>query len=298
MARDASSANPPAPPPDSAEPPFAWQPLTPRGVAAFAFATWTRLLVVQTAFALLTALAVGWFLAVAWFPTVREAIHRLPDQGVVRAGELKSPRASPEPLAQSGFLSFAVNLENQPSASPMADLQLEFQRHFVEVRSLLGALLLRYPKGYEVQFNRPELAPWWGAWQPILVVMAGLAVVAGLLLLWALLAALYAPVSWLVGFFADRAVSLAGSWRLAAAALLPGALVMVVAIFAYGLEVLQLLHFLILTAFHVIIPWVYLMASPLALPPVAKGPRRGANPFAAPDSPPDTPEGGGPFARS
>src|SRR5882672_7981748 len=77
---------------------FAWQPLTPRGVAAFARTTFGRLLLVEFVVALIVTGTVVWFVVVAWFPTVRAAIRRLPEQGAIRQGELNSPRTAPEPL--------------------------------------------------------------------------------------------------------------------------------------------------------------------------------------------------------
>ena len=67
---------------------FAWQPLTVRGVAAFARASLGRLLLVQFIVALLAAGTVVWFLHKAWFPTIGEAIRQLPPQGEIRSGRL------------------------------------------------------------------------------------------------------------------------------------------------------------------------------------------------------------------
>jgi len=66
------------------KPPFAWQPITPRGVAAFARASWGRVLLVQFLCALAAATAVVWFLETAWFPAVTEAIRQLPPPGCPR----------------------------------------------------------------------------------------------------------------------------------------------------------------------------------------------------------------------
>ena len=52
----------------SAESPIAWEPLTPRGVAAFARARLSRLLLVQFVIASLAAAAVVWFLSDGLFP--------------------------------------------------------------------------------------------------------------------------------------------------------------------------------------------------------------------------------------
>ena len=79
---------------------FAWQPLTVRGVAAFASATLGRLLLVQFIVALLAAGTVVWFLQRAWFPTIGEAIRQLPPQGEIRSGRLDWP--GPSPVASGG----------------------------------------------------------------------------------------------------------------------------------------------------------------------------------------------------
>src|SRR6266852_4758843 len=87
---------------------FAWEPVTPRGVAAFSKATFSRLFLVELVSALLAAGVVAWCLATAWVPTVREAIHRLPEQGAIRDGELTSPRTASEPLASGSYLTFVL----------------------------------------------------------------------------------------------------------------------------------------------------------------------------------------------
>ena len=109
-------------------------------------------------------------------------------------------------------------------------MQVEFGREDFKVYSLLGYVQGAYPRSRAVAFNRTELGPWWGAWAPpILAIVAGL-VVAGLMVSWACLATVYCLPVWLIGFFANRDCSLGGSWRLAGAALMPGALLMCAAI--------------------------------------------------------------------
>src|SRR6267143_3278964 len=94
------SASPPEPAAAARPAPFAWQPITPRVVAAFAGASLGRLLLVELIVALLVAGAVLWFLAAAWFPTVRQAIHQLPEQGTIRNQRLDSPLTFAETLAE------------------------------------------------------------------------------------------------------------------------------------------------------------------------------------------------------
>ena len=65
------------------EPAFAWEPITPRGVAAFARASFERLFVVQAVVALLGAAAIVWVLSNGIFPTIDAAIAQLPDTGQI-----------------------------------------------------------------------------------------------------------------------------------------------------------------------------------------------------------------------
>jgi len=81
----------------------AWQPLTMRGVAAFAGASMGRLLLVQFIVALLAAGSVVWCLHRAWFPTIGEAIRQLPPQGELRSGRLDWQGRTPSRLAEGDF---------------------------------------------------------------------------------------------------------------------------------------------------------------------------------------------------
>src|SRR5436309_14675543 len=112
--------DPPAPPP------LAWQPFTPRGVAAFAQATLSRLLLVEFIIALLAAGAIIWFLAVAWFPTIRQVIGQLPNQGAIHDQQLDLPVAGAQTLAETNFLILVLDLEKQRNATQTSDLLVEF----------------------------------------------------------------------------------------------------------------------------------------------------------------------------
>jgi hypothetical protein len=267
-------------------PPIAWQPLTPGGVAAFARASWGRLLVVQLVVALLAAGSVVWFLRAAWFPVIDDAIRRLPEQGEIRLGKLDWRGDSPTLLAGGRFLALAVDLDHGGQARSPAHLQVEFGRGDVQIFSLFGFVQEPYPRGWTLGFNHAELAPWWGAWAPAILAIALGLVLAGLMLIWMLLAALYSLPAWLAGFFANRTLRLGGSWRLAGASLMPGALFLTAAIVLYGLGALDLLRLGVAAAAHVVIGWGYLCASLLALPrcPVAVDVK--SNPFIAPGSEP------------
>jgi len=245
---------------------LAWQPLTARGVAAFARASLGRLLLVQFIVALLAAGTVVWFLHKCWFPIIGEAIRGLPPQGEIRSGSLDWTDPSPARLADGRFLAFVVDLDHAGGARSPAHVQVEFGRADFKVYSLLGFVRGAYPRSRALAFNRTELGPWWGAWAPAILAMAAGLVVVGLMVSWACLATVYCLPAWLIGFFANRDCSLGGSWRLAGAALMPGALLICAAMVLYGWGALDLVRLAVAGAVHLVMGWVYLLVSPLCLP--------------------------------
>jgi hypothetical protein len=263
-------------------PATAWEPLTPRGVAAFARAPLGRLWLVQSLVALVVAGAVVWFLYDGWFPTAHSAIRQLPSAGEVRSGRLDwrgEPRAL---LAEGPFVAFNVDLDHGGDYRSPAHVQIEFGRQDFYIHSLLGYAACRYPAGWIIAFNREELEPWWGAWQPALLATAGALTVLALLLAWQVLATVYCLPVWLVGFFANRELNWQGGWRLAGAALLPGALLMAVGIIAYDFGVFDLVQLAFVAAGHIALGWIYLVLSPLFLPRHQATPAEPRNPFARP----------------
>lgn len=263
------------------KPRMAWQPLTARGVAAFAQARLGRLLIVQFIVALLLAAAVIWFLHRAWFPVIQAAIEKLPAQGQIRGGRLQWGGHWPESLAEGRCLAVVVDLKHQGGVRSPAHVQVELGEDDFRVISLLGFVAIPYPKGWIVAVNRAELNPWWGAWAPPILAMVAGAVVAGLMLSWAALATLYFGPAWLIGFFANRHMNLRESWRLAGAALMPGALLLAAAVVCYGLAVLDLVGFMAAAAANLVIGWGYLLAAALRAPPHPEAAAAKANPFVA-----------------
>ena len=260
--------------------PFAWEPLTPPGVAAFAGASLYRLLFVQFFFALAAATTVVWFLATAWFPTIETAVRALPARGEIRDGKLSWPASSPASLAEGTFLAFTVDLEHEGQLRPPAHLQVEFGRNDIYLFSLLGYQQLDYPRDRVLAFNRNDLEPKWGAWRPPILWITFGAVSAGLMASWSALATIYFLPAWLVGFFTNRKLNLWGSWKLAGAALLPGAVLLTVAIILYGLGGLDLVQLAAAFAAHFVIGWIYLFAGPLFAPKLEAVEPAKKNPFA------------------
>lgn len=256
----------------------AWQPLTPRGVAAFARAPIGRLILVQFVFALLVAVVVVWFLRTAWFPTIREAIRHLPADGEIQSGKLDWYDPSPEPLAEGHFLAFVVDTNHTGTLSP-AQVQVEFGRNDILFYSLAGYWDWPYPADWNFGLNRTEAEPWWGAWQAPLQWLAFAGTLLWCFVSWALLAIIYAVPVWLGGFFANRDLNLLRSWKLAGAAQMPGALVLTAGIVLYGFGVLDLVGLAAAVAVHILVSWTYLPLGVRAAPRLASRGSENKNPF-------------------
>lgn len=259
--------------------PFAWQPFTPRGLAAFAKAKLGRLFLVQLVCAMLAAVSLVWFLDVNWFPVVSQAVGRLPEQGAIRAGRLDWRGESPAVLAEGPFLALTVDLKHEGGARLPAQVQVEFGERDLRVFSIVGFVGEAYPRGLALAFNRSELSPWWGAWVPAILTLAGFGAVVGLILVWALLATVYFIPVRVMGFVANRDLSWGGSWRLAAASLMPGALFITGAFVLYGLGRIDLVKLGIADVVHILIGWVYLVLAILAVPPQEGVAAEKQNPF-------------------
>ena len=261
--------------------PFAWQPLTPRGVAAFSKASCSRLFLVEIVVALIVAASLIWFLAVNYAPVITAATQQFPEGAVLKDGQLTG--LNPGPLAAGKFFALMMDPDETGEFGRTADVQLEFGRtNFYassQLSSVLGYLQFGYPTGKIVPLSRSTAEPWWGAWKSMLVPGAGLLAVPVLLLSWACLATLYFLPVRLMAFFLDRKVTAGGCWRLAAAAQLPGALFMAFAIVLYGLQMIDLIRLLVFWGLHLIIGWIYLATAPFALPKLISPETAKQNPF-------------------
>jgi hypothetical protein len=260
------------------EPTFAWEPLTPRGVAAFARASFSRLLVVQLVIAVLAAASVVWLFDDGCFPAVSEAIQKLPGAGEIRSGRLDWRPSSPQLLAEKKILAFDVDLEHSGQIHSTADVQIEFGAEGVRISSLLGYADLFYPPDGRWPFNRTELEPLWGAWAAEILFLAFIVVMPALLASWWLLATVYFLPARLLAFYANRDLNLRACWKLSGAAVLPGALLMAAGITCYGAGLLDLVSLGFIFAAHFVLGWIYLIVSQVFLPRISEGPQKG-NPF-------------------
>lgn len=247
------------------EPAFAWEPITPRGVAAFARASFERLFVVQAVVALLATAAVVWTLSDGIFPTIEAAIAELPETGEIHSGKLDWRDDSPVLLAEGHILAFSVDLDHGGALRSPADIQFEFGRESMRIFSLFGEAELPYPAGYIIAANQTDARPAWGAWAPDILGLTAIGVFVGLLLLWAVLATLYFIPVWLVCLFSNRDLNLAASWKLAGAALLPGALILSLSLVFYEMGGLDLVQLSLAFGLHLVVGWIYLFIGPMFL---------------------------------
>ena len=263
------------------EPKFAWEPLTPRGVAAYARASLRRLFMVQTVVAALAALAVGFFLLEDVFPTVSAAVNALPDQGRLHHGRLEWSGNSPDLLAEGPLLAFIVDMDHTGQIRSPADLQFEFGTNSLAIISLLGKAEVPYPDDFGPQMyvpvNRPDLQPQWDAWRPDVLLSAVVGTFVGLMLTWFGLATVYCLPVWVIASVTGRQLGFGGAWRLAGAALMPGALLVTLALGAYVLGICDLLQFLYAFGLHWVLGWIYLGVAPLFL--AVTGHQAPKNPF-------------------
>jgi hypothetical protein len=260
-----------------AEPKFAWEPVTPRGVAAFARASFERLFIVQAVVSVIAAAAVVWFLSDGIFSTIGQAISQLPDTGEIRGGRLDWQGDSPVMLAEGNILAFSVDLEHGGALRSPADFQLEFGRDSVRIFSLFGEAVVDYPPDYIFAANQREARPAWGAWAPDLLALAAIGTFLALMMVWTVLATVYALPVWIICFLFNRDLNLGASWKLAGAALMPGALFMTLALALYELKAFDLVQFCSAIGMHLVIGWLYLFVSPMFLNRVV--PVKKKNPF-------------------
>ena len=254
---------------------FAWEPLTPRGLAAFAHAKFSRLLLVQS---LLVAVSAVWFLDDDYFPTIRASIQSLPDAGKISAGRLDWRGDSPQLLAEGKFLAFDVDPNHSGQINSTADLQIEFGKESVRVFSLLGYAEFSYPPDRFAPFNRTELEPLWGAWAAEILFIAAAATIVSLLSSWWILSTIYFLPVWILGFYTNRDLNFREGWKLSGAALMPGALLMSAGIFLYGFGALDLVQLGFIFSAHFVLGWIYLFVSLLFLPRISEAKPK-SNPF-------------------
>ncbi|MEO5803742.1 MAG: hypothetical protein ABIR24_09435 [Verrucomicrobiota bacterium] len=254
----------------------AWQPFTPLGVAAFVHAPLARVVVLQFIVAFVAATVLVWFLNANYSPSILEAIQNLPDETTLKQGQLTN--VASQVLTEKKFLSIIIDLEETGESGRVADLQVELRKNYFQICSVLGCGIFDYPKE-TISIGRSTSEPWWGARQPVILAMCGALTFVGVWLSWSMLALIYAPMAKLIAYFTDRELSWRGSWRLACAAQMMGALLMCLAIVLYGLQAFDLIRFMFFFSLHFVVTWFYIFSAPRFLPRVSAAEPVAMNPF-------------------
>ncbi|MGO8767018.1 MAG: hypothetical protein ACLQSR_18020 [Limisphaerales bacterium] len=255
------------------------EPFTPRGVAAFARIRIGWLFFAQVIIALVAAISLTLFLDENCYSIIRQAIQNMPDTGKISLGRLEWDGDSPEMLAEGRLLALDVDLDHSDAIHSTADVQVEFGSRSVRVYSMLpGYSEFFYTAYWPTPFNRTDLEPEWDAWAVDILFITAAAAFAAVMLSWAVLATLYFLPVWIAGYLANRKLGFLSSWKLSAAAVLPGAMLMIAGIWLYDFGLLRLVSFTFIFAAHFVLGWIYLAASLFfvrGIPPAMPG----GNPF-------------------
>lgn len=270
------------------------QPFTPAGVAAFQTRPTWQVPVWWLAVAVLAVLVVRAAWSGTWEAALDQAAHALPPSaGSVTDGRLFWSNATPVLTLHSGpFLGVAVSPDDPTAQGRTADVQLVLHRRGAVFGSLLGTLTVPYPRDFHLPLDTVTTPGSWAGWRGPVRQAVGAATAIALPASWTLLASLYAPVLWLWCLVRGRRATLGGCWRMAGAALVPGALVMLGAVGLYALGGLRLEGLLLAQPLHLLPGWILCLLAPRHLPP-RTGPA-GPNPFTGDTAPPPA-AGGNPF---
>lgn len=251
----------PGPPPPAVRQPFTW-----RGLAALAvrpagwFAAWCLVT------AALLGGAAARFYSVAWQPALDAAVRELPAAGEIHDGLLVWPTNTVTELARTRHLALRVNPLGAPVPGQTADVEIEWLSGELSVQSLLGYWAVRYPSGWVIALNRPEVEPLWRTWQPYLPALVGAGVALGALGLWFLIGLVVAPVLRVWTALFRRDVTLGGCWRLSVGALLPGGWIMAGGLVLYAAHGFRLPDWLVAFALAHGVDLVLWLGAPWCLP--------------------------------
>jgi len=260
----------------------AWQPLTGRGLAAFADASGARILAFQTVLAALLALAVVWSARQIVFTTVEYALPNLPEEPAgISQRKLRWPDRGVRLLAQSPHLALAVDPEATGELGINGDLQIELGHEALIVRGVLGQSTVGYWSELDLPLARTSAVAAWGAWRLPLLAILGAVSAFFFLASWWILATLYFLPTWLFGWILRRRLTVSGAWRLCSAALWPAALIPGAALLMYATLWIRLPGLVALWALHFPAAWVWLIWAVMSLPAgTSRNEETRPNPFA------------------
>jgi hypothetical protein len=225
-------------------------------------------------------LAAGWSLRVAWWPVFERAAESFPETGAsVTNGNFVWPEPQPRILADAPHLGIAVRPDATEPPGRIADLQLELTPSHVRLAGVAGFVELPWPPDVALPLGRHEAVAAWGAWRRPLLAAATTATATGVFLLWTVLATALAIPARIAAWILRRELTLSGSWRMAAAAMLAGSVVMFAGVFGYTVRLLSWPGLAAVLAGHVLIGGLWLVWGILERPAAAKKEKAAKNPF-------------------
>jgi hypothetical protein len=256
--------------PASAQPPR--QPFTLGGVARHAQATAGRMAAFALLFGLLSGAAFALCFARCVSPVLDQSVAALPEQGVIRHGELVWPPGREPLLGANSFLAISAAAEAAPSGSSV-DFALHFAARELVAHSLLGSARVPYPRGWVIELNRRTIMPVWGAWSKPAILMILIGGALALPAAWMVLALPYSLVTLGIAAILSKELGFLGAWKMSIAAQWPGAVLMSFMLALYALSQISLVLLAGAFAAHFVLTIVYLFFAPILLP------QAGANPF-------------------
>lgn len=245
----------------------AWQPLTGKGLAAFADAALFRTGLLHLVFVLVTTALVGWILYWTWFPAIQRSVEQLPETGAeIRHGRFYWPTNESAILGETPQFGIAVDPNGTSFEGQSADLQLELRPQVARLRGLAGYTELPYGEDWEVRLDRISGQAGWLAWNWVFITLA---MVAAFLLLWLggwLVALVGSPVVWLVAYLLGRDLPWGGALRLVLASWIPAALLLDVGLWGYSWNWVRIVGLTAATGGHLIVWVVWMLWAAIARP--------------------------------
>lgn len=258
-------------------------PVTFAGTVAFSRKSASWFLIGWLGTAVLASATCLWFIHARWIPVFESTIDALPSDLTMTAGVMEAFPNGETIQQQNGFISLLITPSSQSQGNMTADFQIAATPNELRFRSLLGYLAVPYPVDAEFKLTPSHVKPWWRAREALFTVLAFCLALITLFATWTVLATLYFFPIAIANYFADRRNEFWATWRLAGSLLLPGASIMTLSILLYGFHLLGFLGLLMATALHIIIAWIYGVATIKHIPPIPSSSRPGTNPFSGSD---------------
>lgn len=262
-------------------------PTTFGGIATLAAGPPARLFGWQVLIAVTSAAIIVWAFQATWGRALQHAVTSLPAGGEIRQGALVWESQAPLLLHQGSFLSLVIDPQGTREMGLASDVTLSLEATHLGIRSLFGWTRMPYPRHGQLSLSRTEVSAHLAAWRTPALALLGVLIGLALAIAWLALALLYAPFLAAAAFLTGRPLSLRNAWRLAQAALLPGALLMSAAIALYASRQLSLIGLLAAVPLHLVAGWIFAAGGAWQFTrPPAPPPR---NPFRPPDPAPPAP---------